>query len=118
MKPVPGYILLTQSVTTVDEVPVAEDFTISSGLYKSLVYTFLTSGFGYPEDANTPLDHVRITAVPSSGTLFLDLNGNDTYDSGEELADGAQVSKADLDAGNLCYYTTESTNTSFVFDCQ
>ncbi len=96
--------------------PTASIFTASPGPYQNLVYTFSTSDFGYSDGDGDALNHVRITAIPASGTLYVDANNNDTYDTGEQLANNGTVSKADLDAGNLQYYTTGSTSTSFTFD--
>ncbi|WP_028582757.1 cadherin-like domain-containing protein [Desulfogranum japonicum] len=106
----------TFNLTITNTLPVASNFTASPGPYQNVVYTFSTSSFSYADDNADVLDHVRVTAVPGSGTLYVDANNNDTYDSGEELADNDQVSKANLDAGNLQYLTTGTTNTSFTFD--
>jgi hypothetical protein len=96
--------------------PAAASFTASPGPYEIVPYTFSTSDFGYADADGDPLDHLRVTAVPSRGTLYVDANNNDFYNAGEELSAGATVSKANLDAGNLQYITYDSTNTSFTFD--
>ncbi len=96
--------------------PTASSFSTSSGPYTNNVYTFSTSDFGYSDGDSDALDHVRVTAVPGSGTLYVDANSNDSYDSGEELANNDQISKANLDAGNLQFYTTSASSTSFTFD--
>ncbi|RIJ46829.1 HYR domain-containing protein [Maribellus luteus] len=106
-----------ESFTTANGVPVANDFTASPGPYQNVVYSFYTSDFGYADGESDPLNHIRIVAIPSSGRLYVDgaVTENDAFDVGEELANGAMISKADLDAGNLQYYTTVATNTSFKF---
>ncbi len=97
--------------------PTASSFSTSSGPYQNAGYTFSTSDFGYSDTNSDPIDHVRITAVPGYGTLYVDADNGDDYDSGEELSNGSTVSKANLDAGNLQYYTsTYSGSTSFTFD--
>ncbi|MGQ8335704.1 Ig-like domain-containing protein [Sunxiuqinia sp. A32] len=96
--------------------PTASSFSSSSGPYENLVYTFSTSDFGYSDADSDPINHIRVTAIPASGTLFVDADSDDIYDGGEELSNNDQVSKANLDAGNLQYYTNGTTNTSFTFD--
>ncbi len=96
--------------------PTASSFTAASGPYQNLVYTFATGDFSYADGNSDALDHLRITSIPGSGTLYVDVNDNDTYDGGEEIANSDQISKADLDNGNLQFITTNTTNTSFIFD--
>ena len=101
----------------INTAPTASDFSTSSGPYQNQVYTLSTSDFGYSDADSDPLDHVRVTAIPSYGILYIDADSGDDYDSGEELSNGATVSKANLDAGNLQYYTTSySGTTTFTFD--
>ncbi|MBF4695960.1 FG-GAP-like repeat-containing protein, partial [Fusibacter ferrireducens] len=96
--------------------PTAANFTVSSGLFQDATYTFGTADFGYSDGNSDVLDHLRITAVPASGTLYVDANDNDLYDSGEAILNGATISKTDLDAGNLQYITDNRADTSFTFD--
>ncbi len=96
--------------------PTASSFSTSSGPYQNQVYTFSTSDFGYADGDSDPIDHIRVTAVPANGTLYVDADNGDDYDSGEELSNGETISKTDLDAGNLQYYTTTSISSSFTFD--
>ncbi len=97
-------------------VPTASNFTVSSGLFQDVTYTFGTADFGYSDGDSDVLDHLRITAVPASGTLYVDANDNDLYDSGEAVSNGSTISKANLDAGNLQYITDNRVDTSFTFD--
>ena len=62
------------------------------------------------------LVNVLIELLPAAGTLYVDANGNDALDGGEALSNGSQVSKTDLDNGNLQYIQSGSTNTSFQFE--
>ena len=96
--------------------PTASGFSTSTGPYQNQVYTFSTSDFGYADGDSDPIDHIRVTAVPVNGTLYVDADNGDDYDNGEELSNGGTISKADLDAGNLQYYTTTSISSSFTFD--
>jgi len=96
--------------------PTASGFSTSSGPYQNLAYTFSTSDFGYADADSDPIDHIRVTAIPASGTLYVDADNGNDYDAGEEVANGATISKANLDAGNLQYYTTGTTSSSFTFD--
>ena len=94
--------------------PTASAFTANpSG---NLTYTFSTNDFGYNDSDSDALDHVLIEAVPTNGTLYLDANSNDTFDAGEAVTVAQQVTKADLDAGNLQYIQNGNTNTSFQFE--
>ncbi|MFC0878752.1 LamG-like jellyroll fold domain-containing protein, partial [Saccharicrinis sp. FJH2] len=105
------------TVTNANDAPTASNVSTSSGPNQNQVYIFSTSDFGYSDVDSDPIDHIRITAIPGYGTLYVDANNNDAYDSGEELSNSSTVSKADLDAGNLQYYTTSySGSTSFTFD--
>ncbi|WP_461631640.1 beta strand repeat-containing protein [Labilibaculum euxinus] len=96
--------------------PTASGFSTSTGPYQNQVYTFSTSDFGYADGDSDPIDHIRVTAVSVNGTLYVDADNGDDYDNGEELSNGGTISKADLDAGNLQYYTTTSISSSFTFD--
>jgi len=96
--------------------PTASNFTASNGPYEDLTYTFATSDFGYSDGDGDPIDHLLIEALPGAGTLYVDADNDDAYDGGEELSVSDQVSKADLDAGNLQYIQNGSTSTSFQFE--
>lgn len=106
--------------TGTNTAPTASSFSTSSGPYQNSVYTFSTSDFGYSDSDSDALDHIRITALPAYGNLYIDgaITNNDAYDSGEELTQNDQVSKANLDAGNLQFYTTSysSSSNTFTFD--
>ena len=93
--------------------PTAADFT--ANLNEGSVYAFATGDFTYSDGDSDPLHHVTIVTAPVSGTLFVDSNGNNSVDDDETLADAADVSKADLDAGRLKYLADGSTSSSFTF---
>ncbi|OJJ15873.1 hypothetical protein BKI52_36755 [marine bacterium AO1-C] len=94
--------------------PTASGFTANPS--ENLVYTFSTGDFGYNDGDGDALDHVLIETLPGAGTLYLDADNDDTYDVGEEFTANTQISKANLDAGNLQYIQNGSTNTSFQFE--
>ena len=105
---------ITTSTAVSNIAPTAAAFTANPS--ENLIYTFATSDFSYTDGENDPLDHLRVTAVPGSGTLYVDADNNDAFDSGEELSNGDQVTKANLDAGHLQYIQNGSTSSSFTFD--
>ncbi|AGA80716.1 MBG domain-containing protein [Echinicola vietnamensis] len=107
---------IVYSIPTANTAPTASSFTASNGPYENLVYTFAASDFGYSDADGTPLNHVLIESVAGTGTLFLDGDNDDTFDGGEAVVGGQQISKASLDAGNLQYIQAGSTNTSFQFE--
>jgi ABC-type uncharacterized transport system auxiliary subunit len=95
--------------------PTAASFTVSP-IYENTTYFFSTVNFSYSDADGDPIDHLRVTAIPANGTLYVDANASDTYNVGEQLSNGNTVSKANLDAGNLQYYNTNGTSSSFTFD--
>ncbi|UBM58001.1 choice-of-anchor D domain-containing protein [Marinilongibacter aquaticus] len=97
-----------------NELPTASSF--SATIYEGVSYVFATADFGYADLDSDPLDHLLIESVPAEGVLYLDANGNNLLDTGEELGDNDQISKADLDSGRLKYYQNGSTNSSFQFE--
>ncbi|WP_034042884.1 T9SS type A sorting domain-containing protein [Wocania ichthyoenteri] len=102
------------TITGGNAAPTASNFTATPS--QNSVHTFATADFSYSDGDSDPIAHLRITAIPGNGTLYVDANANDAYDSGEQLANGSAVSKANLDAGNLQYYNTDGTSSSFTFD--
>ncbi|RKQ42681.1 putative secreted protein (Por secretion system target) [Roseivirga pacifica] len=94
--------------------PTASAFTANPS--ENLTYTFSTNDFGYNDSDSDPLDHVLIESVPTNGTLYLDADNDDVFDAGETVSVSQQISKADLDAGNLQYIQNGSINSSFQFE--
>lgn len=95
--------------------PTASGFKAANGPYENLTYSFTTSDFGYSDSDFDPLSNLVISALPAAGTLYVDADNDDTYDGGEEVSLSDQISKADLDAGNLQYIQNSTTNTTFQF---
>jgi len=83
---------------------------------EGITHFFSTADFPYNDADGDPLDHVLVDTVPVAGTLYLDANNNDSFNAGEELTDGAVVSKANLDAGHLQYIQNGTSNSSFSFE--
>ncbi|MEM7550525.1 MAG: T9SS type A sorting domain-containing protein [Bacteroidota bacterium] len=96
--------------------PTASSFVASNGPFQGLTYTFNTADFSYSDADSDPLSFLRIVSIPANGTLYTDADNDDILDGGEELADNDMVSLADLDAGNLQYFTSGTSNASFDFD--
>ncbi|WBL41506.1 MBG domain-containing protein [Algoriphagus halophytocola] len=96
--------------------PTAASFTAANGPFENLTHTFSTANFGYSDGDGNPLSHILIESVPGAGTLYLDANNSDSFNPGEAVGVGTQVSKANLDAGNLQYIQNGSTDTSFQFE--
>ncbi|WP_299219379.1 Ig-like domain-containing protein, partial [uncultured Aquimarina sp.] len=108
-------MIIIAAVST-NSAPTASSFTASSGPFEDQTYTFATADFSYNDTDSDPLDNLLIEILPAIGTLYVDANSSDTFDTGEQLSMGSTVSKADLDAGNLQYIQTGSVNTSFQFE--
>ncbi|UNY97918.1 hypothetical protein MQE36_12580 [Zhouia spongiae] len=96
--------------------PTASNFTAANGPYENLTYTFSTANFGYNDNDGDPLNHLLIETLPGAGTLYVDADNDDAYDAGEEVSANDQISRTNLDAGNLQYIQNGSTNTSFRFE--
>ncbi|UCS93781.1 gliding motility-associated C-terminal domain-containing protein [Echinicola marina] len=107
---------LSYTIPSANTPPTASSFTAANGPYENLTYTFSTASFGYSDSDGDPISHVLIESLPDEGTLYVDADNDDVYDVGEEVSINDQISKADLDAGNLQYIQNGSTNTSFQFE--
>ncbi|MEK5232994.1 S-layer homology domain-containing protein [Lysinibacillus sp. FSL K6-0232] len=106
----------TQQVTTLplNRPPTSSNGTVN--VNEGQVYIFNSASFAFhDEDAGDTLQHIQIVTIPNSGQLYLDNNNNQQIDAGEALANGATISKIDLDAGKLKYLTESSSSTSFLF---
>ena len=65
---------------------------------------------------STVLSAVDITTLPAVGTLFLDVNGNNSNDGGaESFTAGTDISVADINAGKLKYIQNGTPQSSFTF---
>jgi hypothetical protein len=100
---------------TLNEKPTAANFT-ASPIFENTAYDFNTSQFGYADGDSNPLDHLKITSVPASGSLWIDSDNNDSINGSEAaLTNGSTISKASLDAGKLKYINTNGNSSSFTF---
>ncbi len=104
------------AATPTNTPPTASSFTAANGPFENLTYTFSTSDFGYFDTDGDLLTNLLIEVIPTTGTLYVDADGGDDFDTGEQLTNGGTVSLADLNAGNLQYIQNGSTNTSFQFE--
>ncbi len=110
------YVDITISATSLNNAPTAASFTAGT-IYEDTAYAFATANFGYSDGDSDPIDHVRVTAIPSNGTLWIDSDGSGTINGAESpLTNGAAISKANLDAGYLKYINTNGTSSTFTFD--
>ena len=82
-------------VTAVNDPPTSAGKTVYTNQYTE--YPFAVDDFGFTDIDSTELDHVKITALPVEGTLFLD-DAEIT-----SVAPPPQVAPADLTAGKLKY---------------
>lgn len=109
---VDNMVIIVGAVAT-NSAPTATNFTATPS--EAIVHTFSTADFGYLDGDSDALDHVQVASLPNAGSLYLDANNNDNYDApGELIALNTQISKANLDAGNL-QYLAASGSSSFTF---
>ena len=78
------------AIANVDDLPTGADATLTATEDTALVLT--AANFGYQDEDGDALSHVKITTLPSNGTLKL---------SGSAVSKDDEVTKADIDAGNL-----------------
>ena len=83
---------ITIKVTAVNDPPTAADNTVSTNQYTD--YSFAADDFGFTDVDSAELNRVTITPLTGEGTLSLDDNA---------IASETQVTKAQLDAGDLKY---------------
>ncbi len=96
--------------------PTASSFT-ASPIYQGTVFPFATANFSYSDADADPFDHLRVTAIPGAGTLWVDSDGSGTVNGAEStLSNNGTISKSNLDAGYLKYLNTNGTSSSFTFD--
>ncbi|MEQ8713440.1 MAG: tandem-95 repeat protein [Cyclobacteriaceae bacterium] len=93
--------IATVNVTPVNDPPVAADKTLTTAEDTPLLIQ--TGDFGYNDPDTDALDKVTIATLPGKGTLFYDINNNQSYDAGEELAATDEITKANLDKDSLYY---------------
>ncbi|RKE03279.1 cadherin domain-containing protein [Marinifilum flexuosum] len=104
----------TVTVVAVNDKPTGANFTANS-IYKGTSYVFSTSDFGFTDIDGDIMTKIAVNLVPHEGILYVDADNDDDYDAGEELANADNVTKADLDNGNLQYYNDTGINSYFEF---
>ncbi|PXX97154.1 hypothetical protein DF185_19245, partial [Marinifilum breve] len=104
----------TVTVVAVNDKPTGANFTANS-IYKGTSYVFSTSDFGFTDIDGDIMTKIAVNLVPHEGILYVDADNGDDYDAGEELSNADNVTKADLDNGNLQYYNNTGINSYFEF---
>lgn len=109
-----AYTMQQVTTLTLNKPPTSSNGTVN--VNEGQVYTFNTTSFAFSdEDAGDTLKQIQISAIPTSGQLFLDSNLNGQFDAAEAIPNGMTVSKVDLDAGKLKYITDNGTASTFAF---
>lgn len=93
--------------------PTGQDFHKTAP--QNAAVTLSTADFGFADPDTDAFSLVRFDTAPSSGTLFIDTNGNGAADTGEQivaqngtLGSNRLVSTTDITAGRLKYLAAES----------
>jgi len=84
---------ITIDVTAINDAPAGTDKTVTTD--EDIQYTFTAADFGFTDPNDTPANNfasVVITTLPGAGSLTL---------SGSGVAPGAEISVANITAGNL-----------------
>lgn len=109
-----AYTMQQVTTLTLNKPPTSSNGTVN--VNEGQVYTFNSTSFAFSdEDAGDTLKQIQISAIPTSGQLFLDSNLNEQFDAAEAITNGMTVSKVDLDAGKLKYITDNGTASTFAF---
>ena len=98
-----------------NKTPIAKNDTLTTLEDNSVGLTISTDDLGYVDEDGDTLTHIFIVDLPESGILFLDSDGDQRYDQGEELSKKDQVSKAELDSGRLVFQPEDNMNGAFKF---
>ena len=73
------------SITAVNDLPTTGNLTLSA--IEDIVYTFSSDNFTFSDvDSADSISAVKITTLETTGTLYVDADNDDTYDSGEDVA--------------------------------
>ncbi|MFH0823927.1 MAG: Ig-like domain-containing protein [Pseudomonadota bacterium] len=100
--------MFTITVNNVNEAPAAGVFTVTGAEDTAVV----VDGWNYTDPDGDQAAVVRVTALPQNGTLFLDADGDNVVDPGEEIAAGREIDWADAVGGNVKYLGHENWNGS------
>ena len=83
-----------------NDAPSGNDNTVTT--LEDSDYTFTAADFGFTDPVEgDSFNRVRITNLPTVGTLFLDANGDGVVDGGEAVVDDQFINIADINAGRL-----------------
>ena len=85
---------ITVDVAPVNDIPTTADKTVTAN--EDTDYAFVVSDFPYSDTENTPLDHIRLTELPTNGTLFVDNNDDGIIDTGESVTANDDVALTDI----------------------
>ncbi len=109
-------------VRAANTAPAASNGTVDTD--EGTAYTFEAGDFGFQDadnsdsDANNDdtLNHVKITSLPDTGegTLWLDANDDDNLGDSEAVSVNDEVTKGNIDDGNL-QYTPPASGTGNAF---
>ena len=99
---------ITVNVDAVNDAPTAADNILTTN--EDTPVTVTTGDLGYNDIEGTALDKITLNTAPANGILFLDSDGNNQVGPSEALSDGAVVSQADLNAGQLKFLPTLNEN--------
>ena len=64
-------------------------------------HAFSVSDFNYSDPDNDNLDHIKLISTETVGTLYLDADDDDTYDSGEDVISNQQIPISNITNGHL-----------------
>ncbi|MFY0690256.1 MAG: choice-of-anchor D domain-containing protein, partial [Cyclobacteriaceae bacterium] len=103
-------------VFTTNSDPSGADSTIATGISAQFVLTDSVFGFTDPDQVDR-LQGVKITALPTDGALFVDINDNGVNDA-EDVGVNDTVSLADLQADRLIYVGHSSATLTPSLDFQ
>ncbi|MDP7358102.1 MAG: cadherin domain-containing protein, partial [Pseudomonadales bacterium] len=86
---------VTVTVTDVNEAPTTGNQTLSAT--EDTVKVFGASDFTFSDvDSGDSISKVKITTLESAGTLYVDGNDNDAYDSGEDVTLNQAIAIGDI----------------------
>ena len=89
-------------ITPVNDAPSGTDKTITTN--EDTDYIFTTADFGFSDVNDNPANsfaNIVIATAPTTGTLYVDTNGDGIVDGGEALVATNTVAVADITAGQL-----------------
>ncbi|TDN83870.1 hypothetical protein DET49_12070 [Salegentibacter sp. 24] len=101
-------------IIPVNDLPTAINFTVNP--LEGQVYIFSAANFGYKDLDGEPLVDLKIESIPAEGILYVDADGDNSYDEAEEVSVSERIPKNVLDTGNLQYIQHGTINTSFQFE--